>query len=213
MKKILLICGILSSLLYIGFDIFASLQWESYSYVDQAFSELTAIEAPTRSLMVANAIPYNLLLLAFTLGVWLSANGKRSLRIVSIFLLINIISGFIGGVIFPMHSRGTQPEMTFTDTMHIISTAVEVIAMFITIGFAAKSFGNRFRIYSIITIILLLLGGIFAGLYGSQMSEGLPTPWMGIIERVNIYGFMVWVIIFAIMLLRQKNYRKLIHTS
>jgi hypothetical protein len=36
------------------------------------------------------------------------------------------------------------------------------------------------------------------------MSQNKPTPWMGVIERVNIYGIMLWVIVLAFCLLRRR---------
>jgi hypothetical protein len=41
-RKILLICGIVSSVLYIVSDVLGSLRDPGYSYADQEFSELTA---------------------------------------------------------------------------------------------------------------------------------------------------------------------------
>jgi len=42
-RKLLLICGILSSLLYVGTDILAAMLYEGYSYTSQSISELGAI--------------------------------------------------------------------------------------------------------------------------------------------------------------------------
>jgi hypothetical protein len=101
-RKVLLICGILSSLLYVGIDILAANQWEGYSYISQSFSELVAIEAPTRSLMVfALAIPYNLLVMAFAVGVWASAGGKRTLRVTAGLLIAYMVGGSCGGARLP----------------------------------------------------------------------------------------------------------------
>ena len=51
-RKVLLICGILSSLLWITGDILASIQYEGYSFISQTISELSAIGAPTRSFLI-----------------------------------------------------------------------------------------------------------------------------------------------------------------
>ena len=51
-RKVLLICGILASLIYVGSDILAAMRWEGYSYTAQSVSELRAIGAPTRSFLV-----------------------------------------------------------------------------------------------------------------------------------------------------------------
>jgi hypothetical protein len=49
-RKLLLICGIVSSGLYVAADILAAMRHEGYSYADQTISELSAIGAPTRPL-------------------------------------------------------------------------------------------------------------------------------------------------------------------
>ena len=204
-RKVLLICGILSSLLYVGIDILASMQWEGYSYTSQSFSELVAIEAPTRPLMVfALAIPYNLLVMAFAAGVWASAGRKRSLRVTAGLLVAYTVAGIMGALVFPMHSRG-QAVMTLTDTMHIVSTSAGVLFMLLFIGFGAAASGKRFRFYSIVTILLLVLGGALAGLDGARMAAHLPTPLMGLTERMNIYASMLWVLVLAIGLLRAEK--------
>ncbi|WP_052290212.1 DUF998 domain-containing protein [Scytonema millei] len=99
-----------------------------------------------------------------------------------------------------MHLRGV--EGTLTDTMHAILTGVGVLFMLLAIGFAATAFGKRFRFYSIATILILLVFGIVAGLDGSRLAANLPTPWMGVWERINIFSYMLWVVVLAIMVLR-----------
>ena len=49
-REILLVCGIVSSLLYVAMNVFVPMQWEGYSSASQTISELSAIGAPTRSL-------------------------------------------------------------------------------------------------------------------------------------------------------------------
>jgi hypothetical protein len=76
-RKLLLICGILSSLLYIAMNVFVSMQWEDYSSASQTVSELSAIGAPTRPLWVLLGIAYALLVTVFGWGVWASARRNR----------------------------------------------------------------------------------------------------------------------------------------
>jgi hypothetical protein len=59
LRNLLLICGILSSLLYVGTDILAGTLWEGYSFTSQAVSELSAIGAPTRPLVVPLYLAYD----------------------------------------------------------------------------------------------------------------------------------------------------------
>jgi hypothetical protein len=51
-RKLLLVCGILSSLLYVATVVLAAMRWEGYSSTSQTVSELIAIDAPTRPLVV-----------------------------------------------------------------------------------------------------------------------------------------------------------------
>jgi hypothetical protein len=49
---------------------------------------------------------------------------------------------------------------------------------------------------------MLVVGGTLAGLDGSRLAANLPTPWMGFWERINIFGYMLWVVVLSIALLR-----------
>jgi len=70
LRKVLVGCGVLSSVLYIGADVYAWTQYPGYSPVSQAFSELLAEGAPTRLVMLAVVgIPYNLLVAALGVGL------------------------------------------------------------------------------------------------------------------------------------------------
>jgi hypothetical protein len=46
-RKVLLVCGILSSLLYVATDILGAMRFEGYSYTSQSISELMAVGAPS----------------------------------------------------------------------------------------------------------------------------------------------------------------------
>ena len=62
-RRILLLCDVLSPVLYAVADAFAGLRWEGYSFRDQTISELGAIGAPSRPLFSALLIPVYLCLL------------------------------------------------------------------------------------------------------------------------------------------------------
>jgi Protein of unknown function (DUF998) len=199
-RKILLVCGILSSLLYVATVVLAAMRWEGYSSTSQTVSELIAIDAPTRPLVVPLFVTYALLVYAFGVGVWQSPGRKRALHFVAIGLIGKEVLGLVVTLFFPMHLRGV--EGTLTDAMHASLTGVGVLFILIAIGFGATAFGNQFRFYSIATILMLVVGGTLAGLDGSRLATNLPTPWMGVWERINIGGFLLWVVVLAIALLR-----------
>lgn len=199
-RDILLVCGILSSLLYVGADIFAAMNWPSYGYTSQSISELFAIGSPTRKMFAL--IPYNPLVMAFGIGVWWSAGHKRALRTTGILLVAYAIVSQ-AGYFFPMHLRGATGSLT--DTMHILLTMMIVVLTLLFIGFGATALGKGFRLYSIGTIVTLLVFGALAGRQGPRIAANLPTPWLGVTERVNVYSAMLWVIVLSVVLLREEQ--------
>lgn len=195
-RDILLVCGMLSSLLYITADITAAMIWPSYSYINQSISEFFAIGSPVK--WVFGLIPYTPLILAFGIGVCWSARRKRALRVAGILLFAYGVASEAGSH-FPMHLRGTTDSLT--DTMHILCTIGLVLFIFLFVGFGATADGKWFRRYSIGTILTLLVFGGLAGAQGPRIAANLPTPWLGVEEHVNVYSAMLWVFMLAAVLL------------
>jgi hypothetical membrane protein len=201
-RKTLLFCGILSSLLYVITDIIAVILWKDYNIADQTVSELFGINAPTKHLVVCLFIVYALLIYAFSFGVYISARKSRVIRIAAILIAGKEVLGLIGTIFFPIHLRGVQGN--YSDIMHGVVTAIGVfVFMFPAMGFGAAAFGKKFRIYSILTMIVFIIFGVLAGLKQPAYAANAPTPGMGILERINIYGYMIWIIIFTSTLLRE----------
>ena len=199
-RKILLGCGILSSLLYIAMNIFIPNLFDGYSISSQTVSELSAIDAPTRPLWVSLAIIYILLFAAFGLGIWQSASGSRLLRVVAYLIALYVTVNFYWP---PMHLRGNPP--TTTDTMHIIWAMITLVLMMLIMGFGAAALGKPFRIYTMITFLVFIVFGILIGVEAPAIPDNLPTPLIGIWERINIGAFMLWVIVFSASLLSKER--------
>jgi Protein of unknown function (DUF998) len=205
LRKILLGCGIVSSVLYVVSDVIGALRYPGYSYTDQEFSELTAEGAPTRDFMVAlNGIPYTLLVSAFAEGVWASATPKRAGRNTAAMLIGYAAFGFAGGVLFPMKPREALAagEGTLRNTMHIPATAVMSLFIVLAVVFGSTLLGKRFQYYSYATIAILLVFGALTGSQAGRIATNEPTLWAGIEERMNSYGIMLWVAVLAVGLLR-----------
>jgi hypothetical protein len=209
LRKIALACGIASSALYVAVDLLASFRWyDGYSYFDQEFSELFAVGAPTRArLIVLNGIPYGLLVVAFAVGVWRVAGPKRAARLTAAMLAGYAVLGFVGGVITPMSTRETLAtgERTFRNSLHAPVTMVMSLFVLVAIGVGAGLLGTRFRWYSYGTILTLIVCGVSTVPFVSRMEANESTPWMGLLERVNIYGIMLWVVVLAFSLWRSQE--------
>jgi hypothetical protein len=199
LRKVLLICGVLSPLLWVGTDILAGTLYAGYSFTSQAPSELFAIGAPTSGLVVSLFTLYSVLLGAFAFGVWMSAAGRnRALRIMALMVIGNAVNGLVLWNFFPMHMRGV--EATFTDTMHLILSINPFVLL--TVGLGVAAFRNWFRFYSIGTILILLVPATLVFMDAPQVGANQPTPWLGLTERISIYGTLLWHLVLAIVLLR-----------
>jgi hypothetical protein len=210
LRRILLVCGIASSVLYVAVDVLGSLRYPGYRYTEQQFSELTAVGSPVRPLMIAlSVIPYTLLVAAFAVGVWISARPKRAGRITGAMLLGYAAFGMVGGWFTPMNTREALAagERGLRNAMHIPMTAVMSLFMLLAMGFGATLLGKRFRYYSYATIAILIVFGVLTSLQAGKMVADEPTPWMGLTERINIYATMLWVAVLAIGLLRVQKAR------
>ena len=203
-RKALLVCGILSSVLYVAINIVVAAQTVGYSSVSQTVSELSAIDAPTRALWMTLIPIYGLLLIGFGYGVWLSGRRSRPLRIAGALVIAHGVLGFFWP---PMHLRPVLAAGggTLSDTLHIAWTFVTVVLMMLSIGFAAVAFGRRFRVDAIATIALLITFGALTGTYAPSIQANLPTPLVGVWERIDISLFLLWVVVLASALLRLKD--------
>lgn len=208
LKKVLLICGILASIIYVATDIIAGTLYVGYSFTSQAVSELFAIGAPTSSLVVPLFTVSSLLLVPFAFGVWKSAaaaaSGNRALRIMALMIIGNAVTSLVLWNFFPMHMRGA--EMTFTDTMHVILAINPFVPLTVVLGIVA--FRNWFRFYSIGTILMMIVLSILGFMYVNEFAAQQPTQWVGLYERISQYGTMLWVAVLAIVLLHDKIARR-----
>lgn len=198
-RKILLSCGILSSLLYIAMNIFIPPLFEGYDQASQTVSELSAIGAPTRSLWVKIAMIYILLVAAFGLGILFSAGNNRSLRITGWLTIVYVIFNFYWP---PMHLRGEEPGLT--DTLHITWAFISLTLMMLIMFYGAKAYERSFRIYTAITFLVFISFGILIAKESPGIAKNLPTPMIGIWERINIGAYMIWIIVFAARILKTK---------
>jgi len=192
-RKILLACGVLSSLLYVSRDLAAWLSYPGYDFVNQVISELSAIGVPSRGIDVAMGRAYVALLVLFGAGIWVSAGERRALRVTGALLAASAIYGWFWP---PMHMRG-QPT-GLTDTLHIVWTAAWLVMTLAAMGFAAAVLGRRFQYYTVATVAVMLLFGALTGMQGARLAANLPTPFIGIYERLNIGAFLLWVVVLSI---------------
>jgi hypothetical protein len=94
---------------------------------------------------------------------------------------------------------------TLTDNLHIAWAMVTILFMMVLMGFGAAALGKRFRLYTGISWAAFLVFGVLSGMESPGIEASLPTPQIGIWERINIGVFMLWVVVFAMTLMRRRT--------
>lgn len=129
-------------------------------------------------------------------------------------MVTNGALGFIG-VPFPLQLG--VAEATFTNITHSIIAGMNGFLSLLAMGFGAFACGKRFRLYSIGTLLtLIVIGAVSVFMAGADITQHgftAPPQWFGLIERIDIYGSMLWVAVLAFVLLRAKKRRGLIDSS
>jgi hypothetical protein len=205
--RALLACGIVAPALFVAMTLFVGLRWDSYSVANDTISELSALDAPTRPLWMWLSVPYTALMVAFGWAVW-HTRGNRALRMVGALV---ITQAMIGSFWPPMHQRTVLAADggTLTDTLHLVWAFMTMVLFFAVLGLGAAAFGTRFRIYSILTIVVLLLCGAMTATFSARVQANLPTPGAGVWERLNVAAYMLWIAVLAMTLLRADWRRRL----
>jgi CubicO group peptidase (beta-lactamase class C family) len=205
-RRALFMCGPLSSALYAAMTV-ASARWTpGYDSASQTISELSAIGAPTRTFWLLGGAMYTVLLMGFAWAVWQSAGRNRPLRIAGA-LLLGYGSLGLFWPLAPMHLRDTLAVGggTLSDTMHIVLASVTVVLMLLGIAFGSAAFGGRFQAYSLVTLATLFVFGALTFADAPRVAANLPTPWIGMWERINVGVFLLWIVTLAFTLLRGRN--------
>ena len=195
-------CGVAIPFLYIGSDTICSALYSGYSYRDWSISELSAIGAPTAGLWAILIAPYNPLLILLGIGILLMKNIKKSVKIAGVLLVLSGITGY-GWAFFPMNTRGNIG--TPSDTGHLVMAALTVFLMALFIAFGSGAGNKWFRVYSFLTLAAMLGFGAYVGFQAPLVAANLPTPWLGIWERISVFGPMIWLAAFAAVLLRKRE--------
>jgi hypothetical membrane protein len=199
LRKSLLVYGVLASLLYIAIDVLAAIRYPDYhSFSSQMISELMANGAPTERLVDPLFLLYDVLMMAFAVGVWM-ASPRRRVHITGGLLFALGAIGLLGPVCFEMDPRGTG--MSAATVRHIAITSVLGLFILAAVAVGASIRGRRFRRYSLATLAVLVGFGVLSAYAGRGADTGEPTPWVGIAERIDIGAFLLWVAVLAVSLL------------
>jgi len=189
-------------------NIFVPYGFNGYNSASMTVSELSAIGAPTRTIWVLLGILYSLMFGVFSLGVRQSSANNKALRKTSVLLIMYTVANLVWPF-FPMHQRAALAagESSFSDTMHLVMAGVTVLIMVSAMGFSALAFGLKFKVYALASIVTQLCFGILTSIEAPGVDRNLPTPTIGIWERINIGVFLLWVAVLSVVLLKNVPFK------
>jgi hypothetical protein len=196
LRKSLLLCGILASVLYAATDVLAAVRYGGYhSFTDRVVSELMAKGAPTEHLVDPLFLVYGVLMLAFGVGVWRSSR-RPPVHLMAGLLLAYAALGLLGPTVAEMNVRGTGDSSR--DLWHIALSGALSAVLIVAVAVGAATRGRKFQLYSVITLLVMLAFGILTSFAARGLATGEPTPWIGLFERVDIGAFLLWVVVLAV---------------
>jgi hypothetical protein len=205
-RQALLACGILYAVLYpVVNDAIAATLYPGYDRTSQAVSELSATGAPTRPFLMAVGPVFTLLQVGFGVGMWLSTHGKRPVRIAGALMVGHGMMTLLW-VFAPMSRREVIAAggATSADTMHLVLAAGTGIFVAAYVAVFAIGSGWSFRVYSVLTLVTALVFGRLSAQV-DRLEAGDPTPYMGLLERIGIAAWLLWLAVAGVVLLRRNG--------
>jgi hypothetical protein len=145
-------------------------------------------------------LSYNICLIIFGFGAFLDPNPVKNSKYQIATLMIGSI-GILGALLFffPQDPRGTTA--TLAGNVHIfiagILSLLTIVAVFLN-GWGLKSIDGwqKFVGFSYFTSLLIIVsGGLAAYAVATNSFYG------GLAERITIFAFMIWVMVFSYLLL------------
>jgi hypothetical protein len=198
-QKALLLCGVLSPFLRVATDIIAGKLWKDYNFVSRSISDLSAIGAPTRSLVVPLEITSLVFSILFAIGVWSFTRDNTLLRITAVMLLGSGVFS-LTGTFFPVHlAEGITTSANKTNTIII---GISVLFLVLSMVFGAAAFKGWFRIFSIGMFVVFLVEDVWATWGKPFTLGGERGPLVGVQERTMLWGYLIWMAVLAVKLLR-----------
>jgi hypothetical protein len=205
-RRPLLACGILYAVLYpVANDLVAASLYDRYDRASQAVSELSATGAPSREFLTAVGPAFSLLQVGFGSGIWQSSHGRRSVRVAGALMAAHGALSVLW-LWAPMSRREVIAAggATSADTMHLVLTGGTGLFVTAYVVALAVGAGWRFRVYSALTLVTALLFGRLSAQV-DRVEAGEPTPSMGVLERIGIGAWLLWMAVTAVVLLRRNR--------
>jgi hypothetical protein len=196
--------GLVAAIWYPMVVLIGAIATPGYSHVGEHVSTLYQSGAPNGTWIATLFAVYNLLVLAFGLGVVRLATETggvrwRMGRAGGVALMLTAIAGFMDDV-FRQDPIGSPA--TTSGILHVVFAGVSSVLTILSIAFVARwalawSALRGFGRYSVATLVAIAVSGPIAAV-------ATASTWstMGLLERIPIFGFVQWAAVSSITLAR-----------
>ncbi len=208
-KKLLYYGGIFGPIIFLLNDIIGIIITPGFSPIVNAVSELT--QAGSENAIILSSLFLIAAIMLMVFGIGLVAHYKfgqtKLIFFGGIFIILLGLFSALSGTIFPMDPFGG--EATFAGNMHIILTGLNIILLILAIpmigiGLNRVKQWKSFRLYSIVTVLIMVIFGASTSFLIMNDIEML-----GLFERITIYAYQLWIFILALMLIKHPSKSKI----
>jgi hypothetical protein len=184
--------GLAAAGVYVATTAAGSLLDPGYSQIRQHVSDLTADGAPTWAALVGPYIAYNLLIVAFAAGLYVTSQRGWLWRVGVAMLLLNALAG-IGMVTWFREDLGGVPTTT-AGTIHLVLAGISSLSIVVgavAFGFAFRA-STTWRPLARFSFAVAIGFGILGPLAAIATAAGSELA--GLAERGPIGLFIVWLV-------------------
>lgn len=183
----LCLTGVISVIFYLLHDIIGGLNYPNYNPLSQAVSDLTATDAP--SFLIANNLSKIYGVFSCVCCALLCVLNEKSNKLIKIGIYLFTIMSYVSSIgysLFPLSSSGYDGSVVSFIHVYIVTFLVVILSIIsiilLIIGFKKE----QNRLFSILSIICLLL--MFIGTIGTSVG---PKEYFGIFERFSTYSAVI----------------------
>ncbi len=201
---VLLWAGTLAAVIYAATVVVGGLVTPGYDHVADPVSTLYQSGAANGPVIALTFAIYNVAIMLFGVGLArvVVATGDPRRRIGLVGAWAMVMTGIAGALddLFPQDPIGVA--LSTPGTLHVIFAAIASILTMITIGcFAAwllaRPSMRRLGWYSVASLAAIF---VFGGVTAAAVANASTV--MGLVERIPIFGFVIWVLVMSLALSR-----------
>ena len=190
--------GVISPILYFGASFIGGSANNGYSHIRDSVSDLLVKGSP-RLLLLDIMMVLSFVIIMISTSAILMVHGKNLKKVTKVGIIIIGLTGlfsFLSSIVFRLNPQDTG--MSLSSIMHISFVALSAIGTVVgglLIGLSMKEVEGwkRFRLFTVISLLILLLGGVMAPLIVS-----LDMDIIGLVERLSILAYHQWFVVLLV---------------